>query len=120
MKKIGLMLFLIAIGFVIVALPDADERLFSISRDHGPSLLDAIGLVILLIGHAGLVMEAWKHREKVFQYKHSVYFRTGLFLLGAGLVLVLVSVLNDGGHWWILGVALLVFVQAVFFYIALK
>lgn len=114
------MLILMAIGFVIVALPDSDERLFSLSQDHGPSLLDAVGLIILLTGYGGLVIEAWKNREKVLRYKHSVYFGTGLFLSGAGVGLVLVSVLKDYGYWWIFGVVLLVLVQAVFFYIALK
>ena len=114
------MVFLMIFGFMIVALPDSNKRLFSISRDHGPSLVDAIGLVILLLGYAGLVTEAWKRRERVLQYKKSGYFRAGLLVSAAGLVLLLVSLLNDYGDWWVFGVVLLVLVQAMFFYIALK
>jgi hypothetical protein len=37
-----------SVGVGLVAAPDSDERLFSISRTHGPSLVDAIGSVILV------------------------------------------------------------------------
>ena len=46
LKRIILMLTLIAAGILIVALPDSGKRIFSISRDHGPTLQDAMGLVL--------------------------------------------------------------------------
>lgn len=108
------------IGFVIVALPDANERLFSISQDHGPSGPDVAGLIILLIGYAGIVNEAWKNRAKIIRYKQSMYFQAGLFLLGAGFGLIIASVMNDYRYWWVFGIAILVTIQSAFFYISLK
>jgi hypothetical protein len=118
--KIGIMLFLMIIGFVIVALPDADERLFSMSQAHGPSGMDAAGLIILLIGYAGIINEAWKNRARIIRYQQSTYFKAGLFLLGAGLGLIIASVMNDYKYWWVFGIAILVFIQSAFFYISLK
>ncbi|MEI9912359.1 MAG: hypothetical protein WDO71_23520 [Bacteroidota bacterium] len=81
MNKIRVLLIIILIGFVIVVLPDSDTRLFSISKDHGPSLQDAIGLVLILFSYTLLVIEAWKQKEKVLKYKNSAAFKTGLFFI---------------------------------------
>jgi uncharacterized membrane protein YidH (DUF202 family) len=114
------MLLLIAAGFVIVALPDSGKRLFSISKDHGPSVQDATGLILILIAYGWFVKEAWKRRERILKYKHLISFRIILFLFGAGLGLIIVSVVNDYGYWWIYGAILLALIQAIIFYIALK
>ena len=108
------------IGFIIVALPDSDERLFSLSEDHGPSLLDAIGLVVLITSYLLLVREAWKNREKVRPFSRSTPFYVGLFLGGLGLGLIIASVGNDYEGWWIWGIVLLNMVQLPLFYVAFK
>jgi magnesium-transporting ATPase (P-type) len=120
MNKIGVLLIIILIGFVIVALPDSDTRLFSISKDQGPSLQDAVGLILVLFSYTLLAIEAWKQKEKVLKYKNSVAFKTGLFLFGIGHGLILASVINDYKYWWVYGIILLVSLQIVVFYIALK
>src|SRR5262252_4257731 len=75
MKKIALMLILIAAGIVIVALPDKGKRIFSISKDHGPSLQDAMGLVMVLIGYGWFLIQAWTQRRKILQYKNRLSFK---------------------------------------------
>jgi hypothetical protein len=120
MKKVGVMLLLILLGFILVALPDSNERLFSISKDHGPSLPDAIGLIIMLIPYGWFVKEAWKRRERVLMYQHSIYFRVALFAFGVGYGLVIASVMNDYPYWWIYGILLLVVIQIAVFYLAFK
>ena len=115
-----IMLLLIAAGFVIVALPDSGKRLFSISKDHGPSLQDSIGLAFILIAYVWFVKEAWKRRGRILKYKHLLSFRIILFLFVAGLGLIIVSVVNDYGYWWVYGAVLLALIQAIIFYIALK
>lgn len=37
-------------GIIVVALPDAGQRLFSLSGQHGPSFIDALGIAFLLAG----------------------------------------------------------------------
>lgn len=120
MNKIRVLLIIILIGFVIVVLPDSDTRLFSISKDYGPSLQDAIGLVLILFSYTLLVIEAWKQKEKVLKYKNSAAFKTGLFLFGIGHGLIIASVINDYKYWWVYGIILLVALQIAVFYIALK
>jgi uncharacterized membrane protein YidH (DUF202 family) len=120
MTRTTLLLFMILIGIVIVALPDSNVRLFSISKEHGPSLQDAIGLVLVLIPYAILVTQAWRQREKVLKYKNSKWFKTSLFLFGLGTGLLIASVLSDYNYWWICGIILLVGVQTIAFYLALR
>ena len=120
MNKVRVLLFIILIGFVIVALPDSDIRLFSISNDHGPSLQDAIGLILILFSYTWLVIEAWKKKEKVLKYKNSTVFKTGLFLFGVGHGLIIASVINDYKYWWVYGVILLIVLQIAVFYLILR
>ncbi|MBD0377428.1 MAG: hypothetical protein ICV51_17585 [Flavisolibacter sp.] len=120
MNKIRILLLIILIGFVIVALPDSDVRLFSISKEHGPSLQDAIGLVLILSSYMWLLIETWKKRQKVLKYQNSRFFKMGLFIPGLGYGLVIASVSNDFKYWWVYGVILLVVLQILVFYLAFR
>ena len=119
-KKNRVLLLIILAGFVIVALPDSDIRLFSISKEHGPSIQDAIGLILILFSYTLLVIEAWKHREKVLKYQGSKIFKIGLFLFGVGHGLIIASVSNDYPYWWIYGIIILAMLQIPVFYLALR
>ena len=119
MKRIMLMLILIAAGIVIVALPDSGRRIFSISRAHGPSLQDAMGLVLVFIGYTWFLIQAWKQREKILQYKNRLSFKLIASLMIVGITLIIVSVINDYGYWWLCGAVILIVLQSVIFYIAL-
>lgn len=120
MNNVWVLLLLLFIGFVIVALPDNNERLFSISRDHGPSLQDAIGLIFIAIGYTGLAGKVWKQRRRIFLYKHTKIFQLCLFIFGLGAGLIIASIAADFCHWWVVGAAMLMVVQAISFYKALK
>jgi hypothetical protein len=120
MNKTLLLLLVISIGIVIVALPDSDARLFSISKEHGPSLQDAVGLILILLPYVILLMHAWRQREKVLKHKNSKWFKTSLFLFGLGSGLLIASVLSDYSYWWVYGIILLVGIQAIAFYLALR
>ncbi len=113
------MLMLIAVGIVVVVLPDNGERLFSLSRDHGPSLQDAIGLLLVFIGYGWFLRQAWKRREKILQYKNTISFKIIPLVLVVGIVLIIISVINDYGDWWLCGAIILVILQSIIFYIAL-
>lgn len=119
-SKLILILSLLLIGFIIVALPDSGPRLFSISREHGPSSQDGIGLMLILGAYAFLVVGAWRNRGKLKPYYHSMFFKTGLFLAGLGLGLVVASVAGDFSAWWVVGVVFLAGVQGGMFYLTLR
>jgi uncharacterized membrane protein YidH (DUF202 family) len=114
------MLILIIAGIVIVALPDRGQRLFSISRDHGPSMQDAIGLILVFIGYAWFLVQTWRRREKLFQYKNRPSFRLIPLFVVLSIALIIVSVINDYGYWWICGAIILAVLQSIIFYIALS
>ena len=114
------MLVLIVAGITIVALPDSGERLFSISREHGPSLQDAIGLLLVFIGYAWFLGQAWKRKEKILQYRNRFSFKLILPMIVIGITLIVVSVINDYGYWWVGGAVILAILQTIIFYIALS
>ena len=120
MKWVVFMLSLLLLGIIIIALPDSDVRLFSFSKDHGPSLQDLTGLVVILIPYLWFVWNSWKRRDRVLEYKHSVFFQLGIFFSGTGLGLVIASVRNDYPYWWFYGIGVIIVVQSIVFYIALK
>lgn len=54
-EAIGSMGVVSVVGLVILVIPDTGPRLFSISREHGPSTLDLVGIAILIGGWLILV-----------------------------------------------------------------
>jgi hypothetical protein len=105
---IRLGVLLLVAGGVVIALPDADDRLFSISETHGPSPLDAAGIVVVFAGWALLLRVIWLGRGAV---RRSRGFLAGIVLLGVGVALLTVGVLLDLGWWWLAGAALMASVQ---------
>jgi hypothetical protein len=65
MSKAGWTCWLLAsvAGVAVLAAPDNDRRLFSISGTHGPSAMDAFGFVLILTAWAVLWAGVWKRRH---------------------------------------------------------
>lgn len=98
-----------AIGALLIALPDADNRVVSFSRNHGPSPLDALGIVVLLAGWMVLERAVWRHRrDLVARTRRAI---PGTFAAGFGAGLVVASALSDFPHWWAVGAVALGGVQ---------
>ncbi len=108
--RLAIWVFLSLIGAAVVALPDANDRLFSFSEAHGPSPLDALGIACLLAGWAAVAPRLWSERARL---RSTRLFETGLFALGVGVGLVVASALEDFGWWWAVGAVVAVAVQAV-------
>ena len=112
-RVLALTLLLIVVGTAVVALPDDDRRLFSISRDHGPSPLDAAGTALVLAGWTLAVHRIWQRRREVQRRLHPVGVAAASAAVLAGLVLVFWSVLGNHGAWWVVGIVLAVMPQFV-------
>lgn len=108
-------LLTILTGIVIVSLPDSDRRLFSLSAAHGPSSLDALGLVLILVPYLYFVFRAWQKRSAIANWSSDAIFKTGLFIFGLGAGLVIASVAGDFPDWWIIGASLMAIVQIPIF-----
>ena len=104
----------------MVALPDSGDRLVSLSDAHGPSALDAVGIVLLLAGWVAAVREVWRRREKVLESTAAGVVRLGLVALGFGAGLVVASAFADFGAWWAVGAAVLALVQLAALVVALR
>jgi hypothetical protein len=102
-------LALLVIGGVVIALPDSDDRLFSISRTHGPSELDGAGIVLVLTGWALLLRVIWRGRVAV---RRNRALPLGVAVFAAGAAILAVTVLTDAGWWWLVGAALMAGAQA--------
>lgn len=96
---------LVLAGVVLIALPDDDVRLFDISRGHGPSLVDGVGILLILVAWMLLLGSVWRRRSRLPR-SAAWRARVGASLL-AGAALTAWSVLGDHGSWWMLGAALL-------------
>ena len=96
-------------GLVTILLPDTGPRLFSLSEDHGPSLIDLVGIVLLVAGWVVLDLATWRRRSNLAMPRAIVVTYA---LVGSGSVaLVASSVLGDQGSWWVVGAALLATIQ---------
>lgn len=100
---------LVVTGLVIVALPDDDARLFSISRLHGPSAVDTIGIIFILAAWLVLLAVIWRGRACLPRGR--VWRILGWSSFVVGTAVTAWSVLGDHGSWWVLGAALLAGLQ---------
>lgn len=99
-------------GTVLIALPDPDNRLFSISEGHGPGPTDLVGALLLIAGWAALDVLIWLGRRRFLSVGNARVALLGMAAV-AGAVLVAWSVEQDVGNWWLLGVGLLAGAQLV-------
>lgn len=98
-----------ALGLVIILLPDTDRRLFSLSEGHGPSLIDSMGVLVLLAGWAVLDIATWRRRRGLLVRREVLVLTATAGI--ASIALVIWSVLGDHGAWWIVGAVVLAAIQ---------
>jgi hypothetical protein len=94
-----------AVGAVVVALPDSDQRVFSFSRTHGPSPLDLLGVAILVgcwLPVAIALPSLWRAAGGT-----SARFAAALAVLGAAALVVTIGA-NLGWVWLVAAGALVV------------
>jgi hypothetical protein len=98
-----------SVGVGLVAAPDSDERLFSISRTHGPSLVDAIGSVILVAAWVVLLAGIWKGRHRL--PRNRLLWGSVLLVAAMAGALLVWSITGDRGRWWMFGGSVLLSLQ---------
>jgi hypothetical protein len=88
---------------------DAGDRLFHLSELHGPSILDTVGIALLVLGWAVLDLATWR-RRRVLSAGRPVRSVVAAVAVAAAAV-VAWSVLGDHGSWWIVGAFVLAAIQ---------
>lgn len=100
-----------AIGVVLIALPDADNRVMSFSRTHGPAPADLAGSLFLLAGWGVLDWWTWKRRRALLGAGPGRLLWLFAVPAAVGLAIVFWSVSNDAGRWWLGGALVVAAVQ---------
>jgi hypothetical protein len=96
-------------GVALIVVPDTSPRIFSLSETHGPSLVDALGIVLLVSGWTILDLATWRRRGRL-GLGSGVFALVGVIAaVAAGLVVW--SVLGDHGAWWMAGAVILAAIQ---------
>jgi hypothetical protein len=96
-----------AVGAVVVALPDSDQRVFSFSTTHGPSPIDLLGVAVLVgcwLPIAVVLPSSWRAMPAV-----RARFAAACAVLGAAALVVTIGA--DLGWLWILAAGALVVAQ---------
>jgi hypothetical protein len=94
------------VGGLLVGLPDTGPRLFSFSRTHGPSALDALGSVLLLVGWIVLDAAVIGRRDALRRLGRRWLIGAAI-LLAVGIAVLIPTIAFDLGAWWIIGVVIL-------------
>ena len=97
------------IGAAIIALPDSDDRLFSLSRTHGPSPVDGLGVLVLLLAWLPVPHVLW-HRTRAFRGGAAAAV---VVLAVAGVAGLVVAVVADLGVVYLVPVAVLLLAQVL-------
>jgi O-antigen/teichoic acid export membrane protein len=106
---------LAVLGVAVIALPDTGPRLVTFSETHGPSALDAVGVVLLLAAWAPVPVVLLRRRRRI---RPAVWAAAAVVAVLAAAALV-VAISRDLAWWWLPGIAL-VLVQAVLLRSALE
>lgn len=98
-----------AAGGVVLAAPDTGPRVFSLSETHGPSLVDSVGILVLVAGWLPVPVMLYRSRALV---PPSVWTAAGCTALVGALALA-VTIRRDLGWWWVPSAAALAVAQAM-------
>ena len=94
-KEFWISASVILCGLIILMLPDNGQRLFSFNKDHGPSLQDFIGLMLIIIGWIYWVTKALQQRMRIYSQIKLRGLIIIILLLTAGLVLIISGLQNE-------------------------
>lgn len=96
-------------GGTVLALPDTGPRVLSLSETHGPSLVDSVGILILVAGWLPVPVLLYRSRALVSRF---VWTAAAVTALTDALALV-VTIRRDLGWWWLPSAAALALAQAI-------
>ena len=106
-RRVAVWLVGSVVGVTLIALPDADDRVFSLSRTHGPSPVDLLGTAILVAAWLPVPAVIWTRRRTLDRRSA----RAPLVLGVVGAVALAVAVGLDLGPIYLVPAAMLLVAQ---------
>ena len=91
----------------LIAAPDSDDRLFSLSRTHGPSLVDLLGMLVLVVAWIPIPAVLWYRRDAL----HGGAAKGAAILAVTGAVGLAVAIGSDSGLVYFVPVCVLLVAQ---------
>ena len=101
-----------AVGAILLALPDRGDRLVNFSEAHGLTLVDGLGVAVLVAGWLPVAAAGWQRRNELMRSVDRSTASGGIFVAGVGVGLIVASAFVDFAGWWAVGALLLVLIQA--------
>jgi uncharacterized membrane protein YidH (DUF202 family) len=92
-------------GIGVLALADDDERLVALGRNHGPSTVEALGALVVIVGWVSLdayTLRLWPRSRWSVRAKRSA---AALAMVGIGALVP--AVVWGTGATWLVGAAML-------------
>ena len=112
-KSFWVVLLILIVGIVIVVLPDSDSRIFNLNKDHGPSVQDTIGLILIISGWLWVVLRIINNRRLLFIRLGMVILRALalLVVIGGGLIVIGILSESNGSLWTGIALSILAYVS---------
>jgi uncharacterized protein YjeT (DUF2065 family) len=94
--RIWIYLVLIIIGLVVLAWPEQDDQMMiQLSKAHGPSTLDLIGLAIIFSGYVPLITPVFTKFSHIQQLAGKFFSRLLVFIAFACSLLIVRALVID-------------------------
>jgi hypothetical protein len=106
-RRVAMWLTGSAVGAVIIALPDSDHRVFSLSRAHGPSVVDLLGVLVVVLTWVPVATLLVSSRRRLT----GRVARIAAVLAVVGLIWLVLTLAADLAAAWAVGVVLLTVAQ---------
>ena len=107
-RRLWLWLVGSAVGVAVLAVPDTGPRVFSFSEAHGPSVVDVVGILVLVGVWLPVAALIWSGRRALG--------RRGCLpavMAAAGVAMLVVTIALDLGPAWVAAVAILLGAQVL-------
>lgn len=119
-KRFRIYIIILIAGFIIILLPDNDNRIISLNKYHGPSITDFTGMALIISVWLLMLIESIKQYRKIYLNLKLRGLLICLLLIIGGSMWIAFSIDESTNIQWVSGACIAIIGYAVPFYIAFK
>lgn len=119
-KRFRIYIIILIAGFIIILLPDNDNRIISLNEHHGPSITDFIGITLIVPVWLLMLIESIKQYRKIYLCLKLQGLLICLLLVIGGSIWIAFSIDTSTNIQWVSGACIAIIGYAIPFYIAFK